>query len=376
MPHAAHANERAELEQLRDTVTDMVEALVASGALSRAKADQLLARARTKAGVAASTAPAAPGAAAVAAVPATGVGVRSNAPATASAQPPVARPGVRTETAAASEPVRVQYVPEAVRNEITQQVRQQVVAQAREERWGDPGALPDWVERFRFSGDLRVRLQQDNFSSSNAPPAVLYDEYGSGTNYADTTNTTVDRSRQILRARFGVAAIINDQWTSAIRITTGNTLGPTSTSSTAGDASGRYGVKIDRAYMKWQPNSDIAFLAGRLPNPYLSTEMMFAEELGFDGQGFFPFTPEPPPPPPVDELNKVDFLRLFTQAERIAIRQAATAHPTIADYQAMLDAATIVRLSDPDMQVGVPMLELGGLLDPGRAAQILAGVRP
>ena len=101
-----------------------------------------------------------------------------------------------------------------------------------------------------------------------------------------------------------------------------------------------------------------------------------ASELGFDGQGFFPFTPDPPPPPPVDELNKVDFLRLFTQAERIAIRQAATAHPTIADYQAMLDAATIVRLSDPDMQVGVPMLELGGLLDPGRAAQILAGVRP
>jgi hypothetical protein len=194
----------------------------------------------------------------------------------------VARPGVRSETAA-SDPVRVQYVPESVRNEITQQVKQQVVAQAREERWGEPGAMPDWVERLRFSGDLRVRLQQDNFSSSNAPAAVLYDEYGSGTNYADTTNSTVDRNRQILRARFGVAAIINDQWTSAIRFTTGNTLGPTSTSSTAGDASGRYQVKIDRAYMKWQPNSDFAFLAGRLPNPYLSSEMMFAEELGFDG---------------------------------------------------------------------------------------------
>lgn len=282
MPIATRADERADLEQLRDTVTDMVEALVASGALSRAKADQLLARARARAAVAASTAPPATSPAAVAVVPAAGVGVRSNAPATASAQPPVARPGVRSETAA-SDPVRVQYVPESVRNEITQQVKQQVVAQAREERWGEPGALPDWAERLRFSGDLRVRLQQDNFSGDNAPPAVLYDEYGSGTNYADTTNTTVDRNRLILRARFGVAAIINDQWTSAIRFSTGNTLGPTSTSSTAGDASGRYQVKIDRAYMKWHPNSDFAFLAGRLPNPYLSSEMMFAEELGFDG---------------------------------------------------------------------------------------------
>ena len=101
-----------------------------------------------------------------------------------------------------------------------------------------------------------------------------------------------------------------------------------------------------------------------------------AGELGFDGQGFFPFTPEPPPPAPVDELNKIDFLRLFTQAERIAIRQAATDYPTIADYQDMLDATDRPRLSDPDMQMGIPLLELGGLLDPGRAAQILSGVRP
>jgi len=101
-----------------------------------------------------------------------------------------------------------------------------------------------------------------------------------------------------------------------------------------------------------------------------------AEELGFDGQGFFPFTPEPPAPPPVDELHKVDFLRLFTQAERMAIREAAADNPLIADYQHMLDAATVVRLSDPDIQTGVPLLELGGLIGMGRTAQILAGVAP
>jgi hypothetical protein len=101
-----------------------------------------------------------------------------------------------------------------------------------------------------------------------------------------------------------------------------------------------------------------------------------AGELGFDGQGFFPFTPDPPPPPPVDELNKVDFLRLFTQAERMDILAAAKTNAYIADYQNMLDATDRPRLSDPDMQMGIPLLELGGLLDPGRAAQILAGVRP
>jgi hypothetical protein len=101
-----------------------------------------------------------------------------------------------------------------------------------------------------------------------------------------------------------------------------------------------------------------------------------ADETGFAGQGFFPFTPEPPPPPPVDELHKVDFLRLFTQAERIAIRQAAKVNPVVEDYQAMLDAATIIRLSDPDIQEGIPELEDAGLLAPGRAAQILSGEIP
>ena len=101
-----------------------------------------------------------------------------------------------------------------------------------------------------------------------------------------------------------------------------------------------------------------------------------ADETGFAGQGFFPFTPPPPPPPPVDELHKVDFLRLFTQAERIAIRQAAKVNPVVEDYQAMLDAATIIRLSDPDIQEGIPELEDAGLLAPGRAAQILSGENP
>jgi hypothetical protein len=101
-----------------------------------------------------------------------------------------------------------------------------------------------------------------------------------------------------------------------------------------------------------------------------------ADETGFAGQGFFPYTPPPPEPEPVDELHKVDFLRLFTQAERIAIRQAAKVNPVVEDYQAMLDAATIIRLSDADIQEGIPELEDAGLIGPGRAAQILSGESP
>lgn len=90
----------------------------------------------------------------------------------------------------------------------------------------------------------------------------------------------------------------------------------------------------------------------------------------YDGTNFIA---PPVPEPGAIILNKVDFLRLFTQAERINIRAAAAVDPVVADYQSMLDAATTVNLSDPDILTGVPLLEQAGLIGPGRAAQILAG---
>jgi hypothetical protein len=117
-------------------------------------------------------------------------------------------------------------------------------------------------------------------------------------------------------------------------------------------------------------DASLADLSAALPDA--------ARELGYEGEGFFPFTPEPEPAPepaPVP-LNKVDFLRLFLQGERIAIREAAKVNPIIADYQDMLDAAGVVLLTDPDIVAGVPLLETAGLLGAGRAVKILAGESP
>ena len=100
-----------------------------------------------------------------------------------------------------------------------------------------------------------------------------------------------------------------------------------------------------------------------------------AEQLGYSGEGFFPVEIEDPAPE-VGPLQKIDFLRLFTQTERINIRNAAKVNDQIADYQEMLNNSTVILLSDPDIQAGVPLLEAAGLLGAGRAAQILANEAP
>src|SRR5690606_33921815 len=82
-----------------------------------------------------------------------------------------------------SEPgvVRVPYVPKYIKDEIRDQVRiglkedvsRDVLAQAKQERWGLPGALPEWINRIQFSGDMRLREQSDMFAGANSDALYL-----------------------------------------------------------------------------------------------------------------------------------------------------------------------------------------------------------
>ena len=78
------------------------------------------------------------------------------------------------------------------------------------------------------------------------------------------------------------------------------------------------------------------------------------------------------PEPTSNIVTKLEYLRRFTQSERIAIRSASTQAPELADYLAMLEIAQDVTLDDPDTVAAANMLETAGLIAPGRAAEILA----
>src|SRR5208282_502288 len=104
------ADERESLEELRNTVINLLQALVDQGVITREKAQQLVKSAQEKAA--------------------------ASAAATAKAE----------EGA-----VRVPYVPQIVKDEIAKQVAEQVkpavvadvVKEAKTEQWGVPAALPD-----------------------------------------------------------------------------------------------------------------------------------------------------------------------------------------------------------------------------------------
>jgi hypothetical protein len=220
---APAADERAALTELRNTTLGLIEALVEQGLLTRAKADELLRRARASA--------AAPTASAETAAPGWG-------------QP--ARPVVR-----------VPYLSETARAQIKEDVRNDVLATARDEGWTDGRRLPGWVRSIVVDGDLRVRAQGEAFDENNAAADLFALQNITQESPAwapDLTNTQHDRSRLTARARIGVTAKMSDTTSAGVRLATGGSSGsPASESQTLSGDFNRWGVGFDRAWLQWEP---------------------------------------------------------------------------------------------------------------------------
>jgi hypothetical protein len=83
-------------------------------------------------------------------------------------------------------------------------------------------------------------------------------------------------------------------------------------------------------------------------------------------------SPDAPEPVPVGKvMTKLEYLRRFTQEERITIRTVAASNPVLADYMALLELAQEVDTNDPDTKAAVMVLEGAGLIAAGRGVEIL-----
>lgn len=245
---AAPTAEAGALTELRATTLALIEALVEQGLLSRAKADELLRRARA-AGESAASGGAAAG--------------------TWGAPKPV---------------VRVPYLSETTRAQIKEEVRNDVLATARDEGWTDGRRLPGWLRSVTVEGDLRVRAQADLLDDNNIGAEIYRTQTESPAWAPDLSNTQHDRSRLTLRGRLGVQVKASDAVTAGLRLATGPTgASPTSESATLGNGSNRLTVGVDRAWMRWEPLHNFRLEGGRLAVPFDGSDLTWPDDLGLDG---------------------------------------------------------------------------------------------
>ncbi|MCE0483749.1 MAG: putative porin [Methylacidiphilales bacterium] len=196
--------------------------------------------------------------------------------------------------------VKVNYVPDVVKNQIRDEVTQDVLKQTRDEDFVAKDDIPDWVKHLRITGDLRVRYEGDFYPDSNAVGSFTnFNAINTGSGFVLGTlnppqyNVDQDRNRFRFRARFGGEMDLGQNFTLGLRVGTGSDDSPVTENQTIGGANSaqggyfaKYAIWLDRAFLKYEFSADAlsaAFTVGRFDNPFLHTSMIWADDLAFDG---------------------------------------------------------------------------------------------
>lgn len=252
-PAVMAADERESLEQLHTTTLSLIELLVQEGVLSKSKADALIREAEAARQAAAEK------------------DTLTKAGSATGGTDPTAESGVKA--------VRVQYVPEHVKDEMREEIKKDVMAKLNFKA-GERLGLPTSLDRIQWEGDLRLRYEMDSFPPDNAP-AFLFN--ASEVRNANIENTTDERHRLRVRARLGAKLKISDWLDGRIRMTTGSATDPISSNQTLETQQGKFPIGLDLAYLRMTHEDWASVSGGRIENPWFSTDLVWDQDLAFDG---------------------------------------------------------------------------------------------
>ncbi|MFN0041010.1 MAG: putative porin, partial [Burkholderiales bacterium] len=235
---------QGEVEAQRQTTIKLIELMVQSGILTKERAEELLREARREAG-----------------------------------NPASAGDASKNEK---EKVIRIPYVPQIVRDDIKEEIRQEVVEQARKERWGEPGALPDWIGRIKFHGEFRLRYQYNQFDPGNSRQYLNIQDTNAG-NGLVPLNTIENNDLWRIRLRLAMDARLADWASVGMRLSTGSNTNPVSDNQTLGNTFNRNNFALDRAFVRLEPNASWMLIGGRMANPFFHSDLVWDEDLNFEG---------------------------------------------------------------------------------------------
>lgn len=268
-----------------NAMVNLVRLLVAQGTITRENGEKLIAQAIAEAeqanAAAAQAAQAVPGVAAgtaVAAAAGAGAGTAPGVGATAMAAPPQGT-------------IRVPYIPQVVRDQIRDELRADVMKQAKEEGWASPEkAAPDWTERLRLFGDFRVRSQTNLVSKFNSTQTPNFQAIVAAgpldliNNQIPFINATTSRYNQLrYRMRLGLEAQVADRIKVGLTFASGNDQAPVATASNLGLGLFKRNLYLQRAFIEGKPTDNVTLWAGRFDNPFWTSELLYDNDVMFDG---------------------------------------------------------------------------------------------
>jgi hypothetical protein len=198
--------------------------------------------------------------------------------------------------------LRVSHVPEAVRRQIKEEVRNEVMADLK------PGGaislfnLPKPTDENTFGGDFRLRAEHISYPEGNdntgSFPNFNAINTGApfdtaGTVFSPQWNTTENRTRFRYRLRIGGEWNLEKNLVFGARFATGADNSPVSVNQTVGAVGSgqgggfsKYAIWLDRAFFRYtleNTKATATVSGGRFDNPFQASEIMYDNDLGFDG---------------------------------------------------------------------------------------------
>ena len=267
-----------------NAMINLVRLLVAQGTITRENGDKLILEAEREAAEARLAAAQAPAAAAQSA---------TGSP----AAPPAAQYAVGNLPPPPQGTIRVPYIPQVVRDQIRDELREEVLKQASAQGWASPGkAAPEWVHNLNIYGDMRLRSQSHFYSKDNSDFVPNFQQIVSGDRNQgpvplDLINDPIPllntRQNQYnllrYRLRVGVDFKIGSKVKVGVMLGGGNDVSPVGSNvNLAGNFTDR-NFMIHKAFIEAKPTEWATITAGRMANPFWTTEALFDNDLTFDG---------------------------------------------------------------------------------------------
>jgi hypothetical protein len=219
-----------------------------------------------------------------------------------------AKTATKREAAKEDESLLIPYVPEAVRHQMRDEIKQEVLAEMRLPVPGsgkNNGHLPDISveDNEGLFGDVRIRYEMLTYDDENDNSGSFPNFHAinsgapfdtAGNIFSPQYNVDQDRERYRLRFRIGADYELSDGWKAGFRIATGENTSPVTTNQSFGLANqaaggnfSKYAIWLDRAFMRWDhewdDGSTFTFTGGRFENPFVVTEIIFDEDVNMDG---------------------------------------------------------------------------------------------
>jgi Putative porin len=126
----------------------------------------------------------------------------------------------------------------------------------------------DWVKELKLSGDLRIRNQFDQ----RTPMILTNPRLGA-------QDSNIPRDRWRFRLRLNADFKLQGNFFGEVQLATSDNRASDTKNATYTGGYDNYNIYISRAFMGWNPTPGLTFIAGKQPNPFYTTDMVYDPEV-------------------------------------------------------------------------------------------------